>query len=106
MYVGEPTFCLKVEDLDRSRGFYQSLGMEASNEVPGKRVLLRRGGFSLLLATSLEKDVVNFRGVDAFAILAARWIGPVDLCRLWGGFMARHAERSLHARRQLAVANF
>lgn len=68
MYVGAPSLCLKVKDLERSRDFYHALGMEVFDEVPGQRVVLRRGSFSLALMTFLEKDLLNFRGVDAFAI--------------------------------------
>jgi catechol 2,3-dioxygenase-like lactoylglutathione lyase family enzyme len=68
MYVGAPTLCLRVKDLDRSTAFYQALGMEVYKEVPGKRANLRRGGFKLALMTFGEKEVLNFRGVDAFAI--------------------------------------
>ena len=71
MFVGTASFCLKVKDLDVSKRFYTALGMEVVDEVPGQRVIVRRGSFNLALMTFLERDLLNFRGEDAFTIYDA-----------------------------------
>ena len=64
MFYGSPTLCLKVEDLAASRRFYEALGFVPFNELDGRRVVLRRGHFTLALMTFLEGNVLNFRGAD------------------------------------------
>ncbi len=68
MYAGRPHICLKSRDLDASRRFYEALGLAVSEEVPGKRITLERGNFTITLMTFLDEDLLNFRGADAFAI--------------------------------------
>jgi catechol 2,3-dioxygenase-like lactoylglutathione lyase family enzyme len=70
MHVGSPTLCLRARRLDASRRFYEALGMEVVDEVPGVRVVLRRGTFSLALMTFLDENWLNFRGADVFAVHA------------------------------------
>lgn len=67
MFYGSPTLCLKVEDLAASRRFYEALGFVPFNEVDGRRVVLRRGHFTLALMTFLEANLINFRGADVAA---------------------------------------
>lgn len=68
MYCGTPYLCLSVKDLDTSRQFYEALGMAVTEEVPGKRVILREGHFSLTLMPFLTENLLNFRGADVFAV--------------------------------------
>jgi catechol 2,3-dioxygenase-like lactoylglutathione lyase family enzyme len=70
MYVGSPTLCLRARDLEASRRFYEVLGMEVVDEVPGTRLVLRRGTFRLALMTFLDENWLNFRGADVFAVHA------------------------------------
>jgi catechol 2,3-dioxygenase-like lactoylglutathione lyase family enzyme len=69
MYVGHPTFCLKVSDPAASRRFYEALGLEVI-EHSDTNLVLRRGHFTLALMTFSPKDCLNFRRVDPFAIQA------------------------------------
>ena len=68
MYVGSPSQCLRTKDLEASRRFYEALGMEVVNEVPGLRVVLRNGNFSVALMNFLDENCLNFRGADVFAV--------------------------------------
>jgi len=67
MYFGTPTLCLRATDLAASRRFYEALGMEVLEDVPGLRVVLRRGSFNVALMTFLEGNCLNLRGADVFA---------------------------------------
>lgn len=73
MYFGWPSPCLCVRDLDRSRQFYEALGMEVLPEVsaPGERVVLRSGVLRLALFRDIGTDLLNFRGADVRAVHAA-----------------------------------
>jgi len=68
MYAGRPHFCLKSKNLDASRRFYEALGLAVVDELPGKRIVLERASFRIMLMTFLDEDLLNFRGADAFAI--------------------------------------
>ena len=68
MYAGRPHLCLKSRNLDASRRFYEALGLAVSEDLPGKRITLERGSFTITLMTFLDEDLLNFRGADAFAI--------------------------------------
>lgn len=63
---GWPSLCLKAEDLEVSKRFYETLGMEVVEEVPGKRVVLRFGGFGLALMSFLDENLIYVRGGDVF----------------------------------------
>jgi len=71
MYFGSPTLCFKAKDLDASRRFYEWLGMEVVDTVPGARVVLRLGAFRLGLFTFLEESWLNLRGADVPAVYEA-----------------------------------
>ena len=71
MYAGSPFLCLRVMDLDTSRRFYEALGMDVVDEVPGIRTVLARGSFNLMLMPDLGETSLNFRGEDAFSIYDA-----------------------------------
>lgn len=71
MDFGWTSLCLPAKDLDRSRRFYEAIGMEVVEDVPGLRVVLRNGPFRLALMTFLTEPLLNWRGGDAFAIHAA-----------------------------------
>lgn len=60
-YYGWPSLCLKVDDLEESKRFYSSMGMQVVSEVEGKTVLLRYGIFRLALMTFLDENLLNFR---------------------------------------------
>ena len=62
--------CLAVKDLAAARRFYQAIGMEVVDELPGFRVTLRSGSFYLALMTFLKQDSLNFRGADVSAMHA------------------------------------
>ena len=68
MYAGRPHLCLKSRNLDASRRFYEALGLAFVEDLPGKRITLERGSFTITLMTFLDEDLLNFRGADAFAI--------------------------------------
>ena len=68
MYAGRPHFCLKSKNLDASRRFYEALGLAVVDELPGKRIVLERASFRIMLMTFLDEDLLNFRGADVFAI--------------------------------------
>lgn len=63
-FLGWPSLCLRVRDLEASRNFYSRLGLELISEVPNIRVILGLGGFRLMLMTVLEENVINLRGGD------------------------------------------
>ncbi len=71
MDFGWTSLCLPARDLARSRRFYEALGMELVEEVPGLRIVLRNGPFRLALMTFLDAPLLNWRGGDAFAIHGA-----------------------------------
>jgi catechol 2,3-dioxygenase-like lactoylglutathione lyase family enzyme len=71
MHYGVISPCLRVKDLAASRRFYESLGMEVIDELPGLRVVLKSGHFRLALMTFLEENSLNFRGADVFSLHAA-----------------------------------
>ncbi len=79
MYVGSMTLCLQSKDLDASRRFYEALGMEVVDEVPGQRVVVRRGNLRLALMTFLGESCLNFRGADVFAVYASLREKGLDL---------------------------
>ena len=68
MYAGRPHFCLKSKNLDASRRFYEALGLAVVDELQGKRIVLERANFRIMLMTFLDEDLLNFRGADVFAI--------------------------------------
>ena len=68
MYFGSPSLCLKTKDLEKSKHFYEAIGMEVVDEVPGLRVVLRNGHFALALMSFLDENLLNFRGADVFAV--------------------------------------
>jgi tRNA-Thr(GGU) m(6)t(6)A37 methyltransferase TsaA len=70
MFSGTPTLCLKSRNLAESRRFYEALGMTVVEEVPGVRVVLRRGSFRLALMAFLDENWLNFRGGDVLAVRA------------------------------------
>jgi len=71
MDFGWTSLCLPTKDLDGSRRYYEALGMQVIEEIPGVRVLLRNGPFRIALMTFLTEPLLNWRGGDAFAIHAA-----------------------------------
>lgn len=71
MDIGALTLCLPAKDLDASRRFYEALGMQVVEEVPGTRVVLQRGHLNLALMPFLDEPWLNFRGADVLALHAA-----------------------------------
>ena len=71
MFFGWTSICLRAKDLAASARFYQALGMEIVNELPGQRVVLRNGPFRLALMSFLDKNSIHVRGADVAAIHAA-----------------------------------
>lgn len=71
MDFGSPTLCFKATDLARSREFYEALGMEVVEDVPGVRVVLGLGSFRLGLFPFLEEAWLNLRGADVSAVHGA-----------------------------------
>ncbi len=71
MDYGWTSLCLPAKDLEQSRLFYEALGMEVVEAVPGVRVVLRNGPFRLALMPFLSEPLLNWRGGDTFAIHAA-----------------------------------
>jgi len=71
VYFGSPTLCLKGKDLAASRRFYEALGMQVVEDVPGSRVVLRLGPFRLGVFTFLEENWLNLRGADVSAVCEA-----------------------------------
>ena len=68
MYSGRPYLCLKSKNLDESRRFYEALGLGVVEQAPGKRIVLERGSFRVMLMSFLDEDLLNLRGADVFAI--------------------------------------
>lgn len=68
MDFGWTSLCLPAKDLDRSRRFYEAVGMQVMETVPGRRVVLRNGPFRLALMPFLDAPLLNWRGGDAFAV--------------------------------------
>ncbi len=64
---GQLTLCLKCKDLERSRRFYEMLGLEVA-EQSDTSVVMKNGNTRLALMTFLEHNCLNFRGADAFAV--------------------------------------
>jgi len=79
MYVGSLTLCLAAKDLGRSRRFYEALGLEVVDEVPGQRVVLRRGSVTLALMPFLDEPWLNFRGADVSATYESLRAQGLDL---------------------------
>jgi len=68
MDYGWTSLCLPAKDLDRSRRFYEALGMELVEEIEGVRAVLRNGPFRLALMTFLSEPLLNWRGADTFVV--------------------------------------
>ena len=70
MYVGTPTLCLRVTDLNRAIRFYQTIGFEviADEGIENQSAFIRRGNFKIMLMHQFGDTSINFRGVDAFKI--------------------------------------
>ena len=66
-YVGWPSLCLRVTDLESSKKFYEAVGLSLISEVPGKRAILGFGAFRLALMTFLDESLINVRGSDVLA---------------------------------------
>jgi catechol 2,3-dioxygenase-like lactoylglutathione lyase family enzyme len=79
MYAGSLTLCLRASDLEASKRFYEALGLETFDEVPGVRVVLRRGNVCVALMPFLEENWLNFRGADVFAVHGALRAQGLDL---------------------------
>ena len=71
MFFGWTSICLRAKDLAASSRFYQALGMEVVDALPGKRVVLRNGPFRIALMNFLDKNSIHVRGADVAAIHAA-----------------------------------
>lgn len=67
MDIGSHVLCLKTEDVDRARAFYETLGMVV-NTQEHDWAWLSYGTFHLSLMSFLEEDCLNFRGADVFAV--------------------------------------
>ncbi|MGD8717531.1 MAG: VOC family protein [Candidatus Zixiibacteriota bacterium] len=67
---GEFVLCLNVKDLGRSLEFYRRLGLEQIGGVPdeGWAILGRRNLKLGLFEGHIEKNLLNFRGGDVFAL--------------------------------------
>ncbi len=71
MFFGWTSICLRAKDLAASARFYQALGMEVVDELPGKRIVLRNGPFRIALMNFLDKNSIHVRGADVPAVYAA-----------------------------------
>ena len=71
MFFGWTSICLRAKDLAASTRFYQALGMEVVDELPGKRVVLRNGPFRIALMNFLDRNLIHVRGADVAAVHAA-----------------------------------
>lgn len=71
MYWGWTSLCLPTRDLERSKQFYEAIGMKIVEEVPEVRVVLRNGPFRLALMPFLDAPLLNVRGADVAAAHAA-----------------------------------
>ena len=63
-YLGWPSLCLRVTDLEASKRFYQEAGLTLLSEIPGTRAILGFGGFRVALMTFLDENLINVRGGD------------------------------------------
>lgn len=66
-YLGWPSLCLRVRDLEAAKAFYLRLGMHLVSEAEGKTVVLRYGVQRMALMTFLEGNLLNFRAGDVRA---------------------------------------
>ena len=64
---GMLTLCLKCADLESSRRFYETLGMEVVEEHD-THLIMKNGNSRVALMTFLDCNCLNFRGADAFAL--------------------------------------
>lgn len=71
MFFGWTSICLRAKDLAASARFYQALGMEVVDELPGKRIVVRNGPFRIALMNFLDKNSIHVRGADVPTIYAA-----------------------------------
>ncbi len=71
MFFGWTSICLRARDLAASARFYQALGMEVVDELPGKRIVVSNGPFRIALMNFLGKNSIHVRGADVAAIHAA-----------------------------------
>ena len=77
-YLGWPSVCIRVQDLEASKAFYMKLGLEFISEVPDLRVTMGFGSFRLALMTFLDENLLNMRGGDvpkAFTLLKSEFPG-------------------------------
>jgi catechol 2,3-dioxygenase-like lactoylglutathione lyase family enzyme len=65
-YLGWPSPCVRVKDLEASKSFYEKLGLELISEVPDVRAIFGFGSFRLALMTFLDENLLNIRGGDVF----------------------------------------
>ncbi len=65
--LGWPSLCLPAADLEASKRFYVTAGMQLVSERPDVRAVLGFGGFRLSLMSFLERPLINIRGGDVFA---------------------------------------
>lgn len=63
-YLGWPSLCIRVSDLETSKRFYSTLGFDLISEVPDLRVIMGFGSFRLALMTFLDENLLNVRGGD------------------------------------------
>jgi len=79
MFAGTPTLCLRSRDVERTRAFYEALGLEVVDQVPGVRVVLRSGTFTLVLMTFLEENLIRFEGADVGALYESLRVQGITL---------------------------
>ena len=77
MDAGQLTLCLKCRDLDRSQRFYETLGLTVV-ERSDTSLVMKNGNTRLALMTFLERNCLNFRGADAFAVYDAFQTAGLD----------------------------
>jgi catechol 2,3-dioxygenase-like lactoylglutathione lyase family enzyme len=66
-YLGWPSLCIRVKDIETSKRFYMKAGMNLISEVTGMRAILGFGSFRLALMNFLDENLINIRGGDVFA---------------------------------------
>lgn len=67
-FAGHFTLCLKTTDNTASRTFYEAMGLEVTGNNDEHWVQMGNGDVQLALMSFLETNMLNFRGVDPFAI--------------------------------------